>query len=110
MGLYYTLLSVTAVSVMAFLAPHLQRSRPVDQCAALSDDVVDRFLVMAAQPSSAIFVGIVLVGMGNGLIDVYLNVAAQRVEIRSGKPVLQWMHALLRVGRHHRRRGGRGSR
>ena len=53
---------------------------------------------MAVQPSSAIFVGFILVGMGNGLIDVYLNVAAQRVEIRSGKPVLQWMHACYALG------------
>ena len=98
MGLYYTLLSVTAVSVMAFLAPHLQRfdlSTSVPLCLMT---LAVGSLVMAAQPSSAIFVGIILVGMGNGLIDVYLNVAAQRVEIRSGKPVLQWMHACYALG------------
>src|SRR5215213_5143520 len=98
MGLYYTLLSVTAVSVMAFLAPHLQRfdlSTSVPLCLMT---LSIGSLVMAAQPSSAIFVGIILVGMGNGLIDVYLNVAAQRVEIRSGKPVLQWMHACYALG------------
>ena len=37
-------------------------------------------------------------GIGNGLIDVYLNVAAQRAEARTGKPVLQWMHATYALG------------
>ena len=40
----------------------------------------------------------VLVGVGNGLIDVYLNVAAQREETRTRRPVLQWLHASYALG------------
>jgi fucose permease len=40
----------------------------------------------------------VLVGIGNGLIDVYLNVAAQREEALSRRPVLQWLHASYAFG------------
>ena len=43
-------------------------------------------------------VGFVLVGAGNGLIDVYLNVAAQRVEVATQRPVLQWLHASYALG------------
>jgi hypothetical protein len=41
------------------------------------------------QPTSLVLVTFVVVGVGNGLIDVYLNVAAQREESRSRRPVLQ---------------------
>ena len=37
-------------------------------------------------------------GVGNGLIDVYLNVAAQRAEVATRKPVLQWLHASYALG------------
>jgi len=36
--------------------------------------------------------------VGNGLIDVYLNVAAQRVEVATKRPVLQWLHASYALG------------
>jgi fucose permease len=55
-------------------------------------------IVTAYQPSSVIVLGFMLVGAGNGLIDVYLNVAAQRLEADSGRPVLQWLHASYAFG------------
>lgn len=39
-----------------------------------------------------------LAGLGNGLIDVYLNVAGQREESRTRRPVLQWLHASYALG------------
>jgi fucose permease len=55
-------------------------------------------LAIAYLPTSAIAVGFLLVGIGNGLIDVYLNVAAQRVEVATRRPVLQWLHASYALG------------
>jgi fucose permease len=49
-------------------------------------------------PTPAIVAGFILVGLGNGLIDVYLNVAAQRVEVATKRPVLQWLHASYALG------------
>jgi MFS family permease len=45
-----------------------------------------------------VIAGFVVVGLGNGLIDVFLNVVAQRVEVRTRRPVLQWMHACYALG------------
>ncbi len=98
MGVLYTLLSVTAVAVMAFLAPRFQRLDMSTSVPVSLMSLAVGSLVIALQPSSAVVVGVVLVGLGNGLIDVYANVAAQRTEIRSGKPVLQWMHACYALG------------
>jgi cyanate permease len=98
MGLLYMLLSVVAVLVMAFMAPQLQRLR-LSTSVPLSLASLAIGAVVVALPSTALVVlGFALVGMGNGLIDVYLNVAAQRAEVRSGKPVLQWMHACYAAG------------
>jgi fucose permease len=55
-------------------------------------------LVIAFQPRELIVLGFVLVGAGNGLIDVYMNVAAQRVEVARRRPVLQWLHASYALG------------
>ena len=49
-------------------------------------------------PTGVIAVGFALVGVGNGLIDVYLNVAAQRAEVATRRPVLQWLHASYALG------------
>ena len=53
---------------------------------------------LSVQPTSLVLVTFVVVGVGNGLIDVYLNVAAQREESRSRRPVLQWLHASYALG------------
>jgi MFS family permease len=98
MGLFYTVLSVTAVLVMAFLAPRLQRLRLSTSVPASLASLAVGATVIALQPTSALVAGFMLVGLGNGLIDVYTNVAAQRAEIRNGKPVLQWMHACYALG------------
>lgn len=98
MGILYTLLSVVAVLVMAFLAPRLQGlSLSTSVPLALASLALASF-VIAFQPTSMVVIGMALVGLGNGLIDVYLNVAAQRSEVKSGKPVLQWMHACYALG------------
>lgn len=98
LGVLYTTLSLTAVLVMLLVAPRLQRlplsfSVPI----SLVSLGVGSFAI-GYLPTSAIAVGFLLVGLGNGLIDVYLNVAAQRVEVATKRPVLQWLHASYALG------------
>ncbi len=39
-----------------------------------------------------------MIGIGNGLLDVFVNVGAQMIEASSGRPVLQFLHASYNVG------------
>ena len=98
LGLLYTCLSVVAVMVMLLVAPRLQplRLRTSVTLSLLTLTVAS--VAIGFLPGSVIALGFMLVGAGNGLIDVYLNVAAQRAEVTSGKPVLQWLHASYALG------------
>ncbi len=98
LGLLYTLLSVVAVAAMVVVAPRLQPvalrvSAPVSLASLAIGAAAIGYL-----PTGAIWLGFALVGIGNGLIDVYLNVAAQRAEVITRKPVLQWLHASYALG------------
>jgi predicted MFS family arabinose efflux permease len=98
LGGLYMLLSVVAVTVMLFLAPRLQ---PLPLRSSMTISLLTLAVASFAigfLPSSLVFVGFMLVGVGNGLIDVYLNVAAQRAEVATQKPVLQWLHASYALG------------
>ncbi|HET6713560.1 MAG TPA: MFS transporter [Actinomycetota bacterium] len=98
LGALYTMLSLTAVAVMLVGAPRLQRL-PLTTTVPLSMLVLaGGSLVIAYQPTAIIALGFLIVGAGNGLIDVYLNVAAQRVEVATRRPVLQWLHASYALG------------
>jgi len=98
LGLLYTSLSVVAVVVMLLIAPRLQplALRTSVTLSLLTLTVAS--LAIGFLPGSVVVVGFMLVGAGNGLIDVYLNVAAQRAEVLSKKPVLQWLHASYALG------------
>jgi MFS family permease len=94
----YTALSAVAVVAMLFLAPRLQRL-------PLRSSVPLGLLVMAVAtfamgflPTGIVTLGFVILGVGNGLVDVFMNVAAQRAEVAWHKPVLQWLHACYALG------------
>ena len=98
MGARYTLLSGSAVLVMLLLAPRLQ-GLPLATSVPLSlASLAVGAAATALLPGGALLVAFAIVGLGNGLIDVYLNVAAQRVESESRRPVLQWLHASYALG------------
>lgn len=98
LGLMYSLLSLAAIGTMLAGAPRLQRlSLRASVPASLACLAVGS-IGLAVQPTSLVLVTFVIVGVGNGLIDVYLNVAAQREESRTGRPVLQWLHASYALG------------
>ncbi len=98
LGALYTMLSLTAVGVMLLLAPRLQRSPLTAAVPASLLVLAAGSFVIAYQPTQLVVLGFVLVGAGNGLIDVYMNVAAQRVEVATRRPVLQWLHASYALG------------
>jgi fucose permease len=98
LGLLYSLLSVAAIVTMLAGAPRLQR-RSLRTSVPLSlASLAVAALALAVGPTSMLVVTFVLVGVGNGLIDVYVNVAATREERRTGRPVLQWLHASYALG------------
>jgi predicted MFS family arabinose efflux permease len=98
MGLLLAALSVVAIVVMAFVAPRLARYPLGALCAAGLITLGTGAIGMALLPTSFLWLAFVVVGAGNGLIDVYLNVEGQRVEAITRRPVLQWMHATYALG------------
>jgi Major Facilitator Superfamily len=98
LGALYALLSIVAIATMLVGAPRLQRlPLAVSVPASLATLAVSAF-ILAVQPTSLLGLTFPLVGAGNGLIDVYMNVAAQREETRTRRPVLQWLHASYALG------------
>ena len=98
LGLLYSLLSIAAIVTMLAGAPRLQRL-PLRTSVPLSlASLGIAALALAVGATSMLLFIFVLVGVGNGLIDVYLNVAAQREETRTRRPVLQWLHASYALG------------
>jgi MFS family permease len=98
LGLMYSLLSLAAIGTMLAGAPRLQRLSLRTSVPASLACLAVGSIGLAVQPTSLVLVTFVVVGVGNGLIDVYLNVAAQREESRSRRPVLQWLHASYALG------------
>ncbi|MFN8232595.1 MAG: MFS transporter [Actinomycetota bacterium] len=98
LGIDYMLTSLTAVAAMLFLAPRLQ-GLPLRSSVPMSLATLGLATTAAAAvPDAGLVLAFALIGLGNGLIDVYLNVAAQRLEVRSRRPVLQWLHASYALG------------
>jgi MFS family permease len=98
LGLLYSLLSVAAITTMLAGAPRLQRLSLRTSVPLSLMSLATAALALAIAPTPLLLVTFVLVGVGNGLIDVYLNVAAQREETRTRRPVLQWLHASYALG------------
>lgn len=97
-GAQLTVLSVASVLTMLVGAPRLQ-ALPLAVCVPLALTTLAVGAVsIGLFPTAWIPVAAILLGIGNGLIDIYLNVAAQRVEIRTHCPVLQWLHACYALG------------
>jgi len=89
LGLLYSLLSVAAIVTMLAGAPRLQRLSLRTSVPLSLASLAVAALALAVGPTSMLVFTFVLVGIGNGLIDVYVNVAATREERRTRRPVLQ---------------------
>ena len=97
-GFLLMLLSIVAVAVMAALAPRLARVPLGTTVPAALMTLGVGAVAMALLPTELLWLAFVVVGAGNGLIDVFMNVDAQRAEVATHKPVLQWMHACYALG------------
>ena len=98
LGLSYALLSSTAVVVMLLIAPRMQRFSLSKNVPLSLASLGVGTIAITYLPNALTFLGFAAVGAGNGLIDIYGNVAAQRIEIHTRKPVLQWLHASYALG------------
>jgi predicted MFS family arabinose efflux permease len=98
MGLLLALLSGIAMTVMTFVTPRLARFPLGLLCAISLCTLGVGSTAMALLPAGALWIAFAIVGAGNGLIDVFLNIEGQRVESVTRRPVLQWLHAMYAVG------------
>jgi MFS family permease len=98
LGLLYSILSLSAIATMLAAAPRLQGLSLRSSVPLSLASLAIAALALSVQPTSVLMLTFLLVGIGNGLIDVFLNVAGQREEIRTRRPVLQWLHASYALG------------
>lgn len=91
-------LSIVAIGLMVFVAPRLEPwTRNSTASLALALHSTGAFLVVWL-PNEWLVVAFFFLGAGTGLIDVFVNAAAQEIEERARSPVLQWVHAAYGAG------------
>lgn len=97
-GLELMLLSIVAIGTMLVVAPRMQGWPLATSTSVALATLGAGALAFGASPTRWLPVAGALVGAGNAFIDIYLNVAAQRVEVETRRPVLQWLHACYALG------------
>jgi hypothetical protein len=98
LSLEFTTLAVTAVAVMALLAPRLEplpRRASVALALALNGVGV---LAVGVASTEWLLPAFALLGVGTGLVDVFVNAAGHEIEEASGAAVLQWVHSAYGIG------------
>ncbi|MGI8791098.1 MAG: MFS transporter [Actinomycetota bacterium] len=97
-SLFLAALSATSIATMTGVAPSLVKlPRRISVALALAFNGV-AVLVLGVAPRGWLLAAFVLTGVGTGLIDVFMSLAAQQLEMSEGKPVLQWVHAGYSAG------------
>lgn len=97
-GLQLAALSVASILTMTLLSPRLQRLG-IARAVTLGHLTMGLgAALVGAAPDRLAVLGFVVVGVGNGLLDVFVNVGGQMVETRHRRPVLQFVHATYNVG------------
>ena len=97
-SLFLAALSATSIVTMTGVAPSLVKlPRRISVALALAFNGV-AVLLLGVAPSGWLLAAFVLTGVGTGLIDVFMSLAAQQLEMSEGKPVLQWVHAGYSAG------------
>lgn len=97
-GLRLVAVSVSAVLVMTFVAPRME-GLPRGQAVRLGLGV--HALGIAAvglAPTGWLYPAFALLGVGTGLVDVFVNAAGHDIEADARAPVLQWAHAGYGLG------------
>lgn len=98
LGWLYAALAVVSIGTMVLVAPRLRRLPLADTLPASIVVMGSGVLLTAVMPGGLLWVPFVVMGVGNGLLDVFMNVAAQDLETRTRRPVLQRVHAGYSVG------------
>lgn len=97
-SVHLSAMSIVAIGLMTFLSPrleHLPRRRTV----AVSLLVHAMGIIGLVVASDALlFSAFIMMGVGTGLIDVFVNAAAQELEESRDSAVLQWVHAAYGAG------------
>lgn len=94
----FSTLSIVAIAVMTFVAPRLE---PLNRRLTVGGALVIQGLgsvALLVGSDAVLWLAFVLLGFGTGLVDVFVNAAGQQVEARSGRAVLQWVHAAYGAG------------
>ena len=97
-GLLLAALSICSILTMTLVSPRLQRLGPARTVPLGHLAMGLGAVLLAAAPGRLTVLGFVVIGVGNGLLDVFVNVAGQMVETREHRPVLQFVHAAYNVG------------
>lgn len=97
-GLLLAVLSVSSIVTMTLLSPRLQRFGVARTIPLGHLTMGLGAALVSTAPDAWVPLGFVVVGIGNGLLDVFVNVGGQMVETRERRPVLQYVHAAYNVG------------
>jgi fucose permease len=97
-GIQMSILAVVSILTMIFVSPRLQALPLASAIGVALASMAFGAELVAFGNGSVLLAGFVVLGVGNGLIDVFLNVAAQGLEVRARRPVLQWLHASYATG------------
>jgi MFS family permease len=97
-GFQFAALSIVSIATMTLAAPRLQ-SLPLSTTIPMALATMGAGALLVAYTQGLwLITAFVALGVGNGMIDVFLNVAAQGMEMRSRRPALQFLHASYSVG------------
>lgn len=91
-------LSIVSILMMVFVA---QRLEPVARRWSVGGGALITslgILLLVVTPDGLLLLAFLVVGVGQGLEDVFVNAAGQEAEVRSGTPVLQRIHGAYSVG------------
>ena len=97
-SLRFSALSIVAIGVMTFIAPRME---PLNRRLTVGGGLAVQAVGSAAMlvPTDAmLWVAFATIGVGTGAVDVFVNAAGQQIEARSGRSVLQWVHAAYGAG------------
>src|SRR3990170_7010935 len=97
-GLQLAALSIASILTMTLLSPRLQRLGLARTVPLGHLTMGFGTAIVSAAPDRLAVLGFVVVGIGNGLLDVFVNVGGQMVEAHPPRPVLQFVHAAYNIG------------
>lgn len=97
-GFQLGLLAVVSILTMTLVSPRLQRY-PLSVTVPIGLLAMGFGAMIVGHASGGwLALGFAVLGIGNGLLDVFVNVGGQMIEASSRRPVLQFLHASYNVG------------